>query len=657
MQKGMSEEFKKENGAVSVFLLLIFLGLLMLAGLVVDVSRVMVAERKVQTALDTATRSVLAAYDEELVGQYGIYGVSFSPGQAEALKRYFVVNLAERHAGFRLLNFDLQNVQLTGQVENYLLNDEAFKYQIIEYMKYKGPVLVTQNIADIFLAGAFGKKADLLEKAGSTGTTLKDILSSREKMNEVIKNWLEDVAQDTLDKLLSMKTLEKGLKDLQDQLAEYEEGLKTQNERIKEIEAETKELLAELDGTEAVVEGGKFSLPPELEELKKQLHQQLQDIKHNQSLLEQINELEEERRELFFAKTEYSVAGDIEEVFRCDQKIEKCTAEIDRLNKQLRPLKELPAGTLADELPAGLKKENKEQKQFLLDRLAKFLGKSIAADNPVTQLIPETDFLAANQKTEHDGSQEELEQQMGMFAYDKEMSSWSKENAGEIQKNIFTVVSQLTATLKQLREAGVEKTYLTEYIMDKHTFITSPTKRGHYFSKGEVEYILCGESSERLNLLQAFTAVWGLRFALNAVDSFFTNLMPTFFSRLGTALLEGFIFATTDMVNMYSGLGAPLCPSLASATMPRLSYSDHLRLLLLMKKEKVVLDRIRQLMQINLRQSNTDFVLKDYGTMFISTAEVGIDLWFAPLLRLDKLGLEQVKGNQYIIKKTSVAEF
>lgn len=657
MQSGMMEELKKEKGAVSVFLLLIFVGMLMLAGLIVDISRVMVAERKVQTALDTATRSVLAAYNEELVGQYGIYGVSFSPEQAEALKRYFVVNLAERHANFHFLNFDLPNVQITGQVEGFLLNDEVFKEQIIEYMKYKGPVLVTQNVADIFLAGAFGKKADLLEKAGSTGTTLKEILNSRKKINEVIKNWLEDAAKDTLDKLLSMKTLEKSLKDLQGQLAEYEEGLKAQNERIKEIERETKELLAELNGTEAVVEGGEFTLPPELEELKKQLHKQLEDIKYNQSLLEQINELEEETRKLFYEKTEYSVAGDIEKVFQCEQEIARCTAKIDWLNKQLRPLKELPDGTLADELPAGLKKEKKAEKDSLLDCFAKFLGKSITADNPVTQLIPAADFVAANQKTEHDGSQEELEQQMGMFAYDEKISSWSEEDAGEIQKNIFTVVSQLTATLKQLREAGVEKTYLTEYVMDKHTFITSPTKRGHYFSKGEVEYILCGESSERLNLLQAFGAVWGLRFALNAVDSFFTNRMPTFFSRLGTALLEGFIFATTDMVNMYSGLGAPLCPSLASATMPRLSYSDHLRLLLLMKKEKVVLDRMRQLMQINLRQSKEDFLLKDYGTRFISTAQVGIDLWFAPLLQLDKLGLEQIKGNQYIIKKTSVAEY
>ena len=41
-----------------------------------DICRVMAAERKVQNALDTAVRSVLAQYDDELVGQFGLFAVS-----------------------------------------------------------------------------------------------------------------------------------------------------------------------------------------------------------------------------------------------------------------------------------------------------------------------------------------------------------------------------------------------------------------------------------------------------------------------------------------------------------------------------------------------------------------------------------------------------
>ena len=117
MQRGGRSFFKTEQGAVSVFLLLIFLGMLMLAGLVVDISRVMVAERKVQTALNTAVRSVLADYDEELVGQYGIYGVPYTTRQAEELQRYFLVNLIEKEETFHFLRFNQDDLKITGKVE------------------------------------------------------------------------------------------------------------------------------------------------------------------------------------------------------------------------------------------------------------------------------------------------------------------------------------------------------------------------------------------------------------------------------------------------------------------------------------------------------------------------------------------------------------
>ena len=68
--------YNNNRGAISVFLIIIFLSLLMLSGLFVDICRVMAAERKVQNALDTAVRSVLAQYDDELVGQFGLFAVS-----------------------------------------------------------------------------------------------------------------------------------------------------------------------------------------------------------------------------------------------------------------------------------------------------------------------------------------------------------------------------------------------------------------------------------------------------------------------------------------------------------------------------------------------------------------------------------------------------
>lgn len=668
MQEKCRWFWKTENGAISVFLLLIFLGMLMLAGLVVDICRVKVAERKVQTALDTATRSVLADYEQELVGQYGLYGLAYSSEQKEALKRYFLVNLAERHPGFHLLNFDLDRVKITGQLQNSILNDGVFKEQIVEYMKYKGPVMVTQNVVDIFLKGAFGQKADLLDSAKSTGGVLDDVRISKEKINKKIKKVAKDAVQNAakraVERMLSLDELEDNLREIQEKLAEYEKELAKDNQRIEQIAAETEKVMAEgrAENGGAEDSGGaanpaKFKVPPEIEKLKEQVKKQLADLQYNRQILEQIQELEKDLDKANARCAEIVFKGNLQEAAVASQERQKLLDEIGALNEQLRPLEELPE-LKSDQLPSPLEKGQKAVKEALIAELKKFLGKQISADNPLTRLITTQEFLSANSQENCQKQLDSAEQclQMGMFAYDEQMNKWSEKSADDMGKNIFTYLKELTAALKQLSTAGTEKIYLVEYIMDKHSFITSPTQRGHYFDKGEVEYILFGHDFERANLLEAFSAIWGLRFSINAVDSFLTNPGPTFLSRLGTALVEGFVCATRDMKQMYQKTGAPLCDSLKASPM-RLSYSDHLRILLLLKNEKVVLDRIRQLMQINLRQSKGDLLLKNYGTRLITTAEVSVDLWFASLLQLDKFGIKQIKGNKYVITRTAVTEY
>ena len=667
MQRGGRSFFKTEQGAVSVFLLLIFLGMLMLAGLVVDISRVMVAERKVQTALNTAVRSVLADYDEELVGQYGIYGVPYTTRQAEDLQRYFLVNLIEKEETFHFLRFNQDDLKITGKVEKSLLNDGAFQEQIMEYMKYKAPVMVTQNVLDIFLKGAFGKKADLLESAQPSGKTLDSILITQVDLKKALKNATRNSAKKALDQLLDLETIEQAQKDLAALMKEYEKQLQANNRQVQEIEtAVTEAWRADSDeesgtgapggegnagNTPAVkAQGGKFTLPPDLQTLKKELQELPGIIKHNRALLEQIAELEEEEQALTEEIAALAQAGESTQAAR--EKRKQLRAEIKALNQQLKPLPQISDLSIQNKLPPALEKTEKKAKEFLREQVEAFLGRKISAGNPVTRLITDEEFRAANNR----GASQPPAQEQGMFAYDEKMAQWNEKAAGELEENVFTYLKELTATLQQIAIGGVEKIYLTEYIMDKHTFITSPTQRGHYFNKGEVEYILFGRPAERDNIFLAFLSIWQLRFAVNVVDSFFTNPAPTFLSRLGTALVEGFICATNDLTNMYAGRGAPLCDSLK--TLPtRLSYSDHLRLLLLMRSEKEQLDRIRQLMQINIRQTKEDFLLKDYGTRVEATAEISIDLWFASLLQLDKFGLPQVHGNRYIIKKTALAQY
>ena len=226
----------------------------------------------------------------------------------------------------------------------------------------------------------------------------------------------------------------------------------------------------------------------------------------------------------------------------------------------------------------------------------------------------------------------------------------------KISGRIFNYWGELNQGIQQAMQSNQDRLYLTEYIMDKYTFVTSPVRRDHLFAYGEVEYILCGNEAESLNLTQICGRIWSMRWAINTVEHFTFSVLPSFSARLAEALVSGFALATNDLIALYRGEAIPLCASLKSSPL-KLSYSDHLRLFLLMQNEKTQLDRARQLMQINLRQFVPDFELKNQMVRLTGEVDVSLNLWFAPLLQLDKLGLKQIKGQRYHFQKTAVAAY
>ncbi|HNU79342.1 MAG TPA: Tad domain-containing protein, partial [Bacillota bacterium] len=116
---------RKEKGAITVFLALIFMSLIIFAGTVIDIVRIIAADRRVQSALNTSARSVLADYDSELMGSYGIYGVNAAEGNVkEDFYRYMSVNLKERHKNIKFIDIsiDYEDIEIEG-MEN-LLNHE-----------------------------------------------------------------------------------------------------------------------------------------------------------------------------------------------------------------------------------------------------------------------------------------------------------------------------------------------------------------------------------------------------------------------------------------------------------------------------------------------------------------------------------------------------
>ncbi|MDD2211916.1 MAG: DUF5702 domain-containing protein [Clostridia bacterium] len=623
--------YNNKKGVISVFLIIIFTALLMFAGLIIDLCRVMVAERKVENALDTAVRSVLAEYDTELVGQFGLYGVA--PGvKEEELERYFRVNLLERHKNFNFINYKIEKVEISSIAQKSMLNDVVFKEQIRQYMKYKGPLLLTENVVDVFLKGSFDKKADLLNVGKDASRDFKKIEQSKDVLNSEIKKVTALAKGSVIEKIVTVENIKSGVGKLMKLAQKTQEKTELANAQITEIKEETnKFLLAEEQ--EALVNVQRVENEEDLEKLKEKLAQLQADLEFNQGILKQIASLEKESASLDKKDRAREIALYNQKMF---------------LYEQLRSLEPLDFAEKAA-APEPLSKKEIEAKDGLVQALEKLMGRKISADNPVTLLIKPEYFAEANQKSSEGKTagltELEFDEQMGKLSGDNDFA----ENTGT---NIFNYLYEMNQQIQQIARSGKDKMYFTEYILDKYTFVTSPVKRGHYFEQGEVEYLLCGNKNERLNISQVFFRIWSMRFALNAVDSFFLNPLPSFTVRLGKALVEGFIYATKDLLAMYGGKNVPLCASLEKAAV-RLSYADHLRLLLLLQREKPQLERMRQLIQINLRQVEPNFELKNHAAIITGKAEVTMNLWFAPLLQLDKLGFKQIQGSNYHLLKTA----
>jgi hypothetical protein len=154
-----------------------------------------------------------------------------------------------------------------------------------------------------------------------------------------------------------------------------------------------------------------------------------------------------------------------------------------------------------------------------------------------------------------------------------------------------------------------------------------------------------------------FLQVWALRFAIDTIDDFIRSTIVFPPQRLAFALAEGVLNSSLEMLDMMNGEEIPICPK--SFTAVKLKYSDHLRILLLMKPEEEILRKARQLMQVNIKQvvdmntgvTRSDFRLGDFSTVISASVEAKVRLTFLPLLKVDKLMPKSFEGGRYVIRK------
>ncbi|RCX09600.1 hypothetical protein DFR58_1344 [Anaerobacterium chartisolvens] len=176
--------FGSNRGAITVFQCIILMALLIFSGVMVDVCRIAVAERRVHSSLNSASRSVLAGYSPELAGDYGIFALNAYQG-ADAAKqeliKYLSVNLKENHKNFKFIDYAIEENKTDVHARNNLADsdDNALREEILKYMKYRTPIAVTETVIKKFnMSGIFDKK---------------DSARSEESVRKEFKEWEKSI--------------------------------------------------------------------------------------------------------------------------------------------------------------------------------------------------------------------------------------------------------------------------------------------------------------------------------------------------------------------------------------------------------------------------------------------------------------------------------
>lgn len=185
--------FQKTKGAISIFLVLIMVPMFVFGGLVVDGARISAARMAVSGAGDLAMNAALSEYEVVLKDVYGLFAMSETTEELELnVSRYFsnTINNAgilessdsytrsfinsigslfatEEISFDNIIDLEVEpnGFNLVTVSNSSLANPAVMERQIIEYMKYRGPINIgTGLLTKLGCLGETSKQTKALEK-------------------------------------------------------------------------------------------------------------------------------------------------------------------------------------------------------------------------------------------------------------------------------------------------------------------------------------------------------------------------------------------------------------------------------------------------------------------------------------------------------------
>lgn len=179
----MFHKDRSERGAVTVFLILIFAIVFAFVSVFIDYSRMSALQAQSEQITHAAVRSVLSAYEPELLEQYGLFaygGTDENYIMSKVLQDQF--NLLDRSDDLSIMKakLDSSSVILDRPLGMY----PVFSQQIREQMKYKAPINFTIEVVNKF------KPMSMVMKEASNTV---DLLGKLQKLYDERENKLDQL--------------------------------------------------------------------------------------------------------------------------------------------------------------------------------------------------------------------------------------------------------------------------------------------------------------------------------------------------------------------------------------------------------------------------------------------------------------------------------
>ncbi|MGP4064993.1 DUF5702 domain-containing protein [Oceanobacillus sp. M65] len=691
----------KENGAVSIYVIIVTLLLFLFNAVLIDFVRIMVAEYQVDQASKSAIRSSFASYNKDVQnkGLFVINEGAESPDQI--FSNVFEKNLTvEEGSYYKFVDTRVENATLEVNDQRTFANTEIVRHQILEDMKYTAPIEYGKIIVD----GILPYTCTMMEAEiyVDISKDINDLIQDRdEEMKQAVthlKNAHSDIESvkgkvrnnssstyPNLDNLNDAKKhfpeyieeedgkferdLEDLLTDIRKEAGDGNADLKKARKAIRDAQTINQSIEKKINDTRKDVEdkydnlsngncsqGSMSAVEDEIDSLTQQINDYVMD---NNFFNTALNKTDDAMESVDWGSPGNSASLHPYVDYQIIHFDELLLGESIAFTPVMNKIQSLYRSALDDTEEARKYADDNYEETDTGDTGEEGgLSDAFQALNTLKDLI-----------NKGNGFLEDAEKYETLQGLVNDYGSASENSAGDLDmddpeegaSDAFDMIGSLFHNLGEIATDMRDQAYINEYILTRFTSddslgIMEPSSYpdNFLFINREVEYILYGQHLPGANYVSALLELTATRFAFNFISAFTQNEvkliphpLPKFLAATGWAFKE----TLEDVKHLTNGEEVQLLKIMGIKPFDT-DYKFYLRLFLFLHQDPDD-QRINRIQAVVDDKTNEDII--EAPTYATGKAEASIDLWFIPGV-IDMLGASgilegKVRNGRYYIEE------